>query len=264
MIIFGCPVGMRHIPYIFNDQFRRIKHRLYPKPAAHIHFVYFSCAKDISLLKLSLKSLDCLKSDQTGMVYIVVDNKNPFSALQQSELKRIIPSLEFLSLGQIDWASIHTLQTELQAFGIAADQAMPRDFIAKVDSDILFFSKEKLEEISVCEADFVGDGHYSDYAYAQGGLYLLRKPLAKELSVSVSEAELEQTIMRYCSHAEDIIVSALAQQRTNNIWLTRLMLFPNEFEKTNLSVGWVRHEFSALHFVHRKSDLPIYAAKILR
>lgn len=216
----------------------------------------------MSLLTLSLKSLRLLRDDMVGMVFIVVDSKGPFNVEQQSELKSIVPNLQFLELGQIDWASIHTLKTELQAFGIAASQAQTIDFIAKVDSDILFFSSTKLEEVSVCAADFIGDGHYSKYNYAQGGLYLLRAPLAENLSASVTELELEQTIAQCRTHAEDQVVSALVRRRTNKIWLTRLMLFPNEFNRANLVGHWVCLEFSAIHFVHQKTEMPRYATQL--
>lgn len=260
MIIFGCPIGIRHIARIAGDQVRRLAHRLRPNPAARIHFVYFSCARDMALLTLSLTSLKFLSGDQVGNVYVVVDSKGPFSQEQKSELERIIPSLEFLELGQIDWASLYTLKTELKAFSIAARQAQPIDFIAKVDSDILFFSSLKLDEIRICAADFVGDGHYSNYKYAQGGLYLLRAPLAERLE-TVTEPELEQAISECHTNAEDQVVSALVRQRTKSIWLTRLMLFPNEYDKANLNGRFVRREFSAIHFVHRKEDMPRYAGR---
>ena len=259
MFLFGCPIGIRHITRIAGDQVRRLGHRLFPNPAARIHFVYFSCARDVALLTLSLKSLKFLHSDQVGTTYVVVDSKGPFSLEQKTKLTKIIPSLEFLELGQIDWASVVTLKTELQAFAIAARRAQPIDFIAKVDSDILFFSSLKLDEVSICAADFVGDGHYSNYEYAQGGLYLLRAPLAEMLEESVTEQELEHTIAQCRTHAEDQVVSALVRQRTRSVWLTRLMLFPNEYEDANLNGRFVRSEFSAIHFVHRKEDMPGYA-----
>ena len=261
MIIFGCPIGIRHIARIAGDQVRRLAHQLRPNPAARIHFVYFSCARDMALLMLSLKSLKFLRGNQVGIVYVVVDSKGPFSLEQKSELKTIIPSLEFLELGQIDWASVFTLKTELQAFAIAARRAQPIDFIAKVDSDILFFSSLKLDEISICAADFIGDGHYSDYKYAQGGLYFLRAPLAEMLE-TVAETELEQAIAECRTHAEDQVVSALVRRRTQSIWLTRLMLFPNEYDKANLNGRLVRREFSAIHFVHRKEDMLRYAGRL--
>src|ERR1700690_1239889 len=99
MIIFGCPIGIRHIARIAGDQVRRLAHQLRPNPAARIHFVYFSCARDMALLMLSLKSLKFLRGNQVGIVYVVVDSKGPFSLEQKSELKTIIPSLEFLELG---------------------------------------------------------------------------------------------------------------------------------------------------------------------
>jgi hypothetical protein len=210
---------------------------------------------------MSLKSLQSLHCDRIAMVYIVVDSKEPFGIEQQASLKEVVPNLQFLELGPVDWASLHTLKTEIQAFAIAASRAQPVDFIAKVDSDILFFSSTKLEEIGICRADFVGDGHTSGYRYAQGGLYLLRVPLAKQLK-TVTEQELEQTIAAYGTPAEDLVMTALVRRRTRNIWLTRLMLFPDEVAKANLNRRWVRQEFSAMHFVHRKSDMPTFASRL--
>lgn len=261
MILFGCPVGIRHLSRIIVDQFRRVYHRKCPRPASKIHFVYFSCARDMELLKLSLSSLACLTYSKLGNTFIVVDSKGPFSHDQQAELKGIIQDLIILELGQIDWASVKTLETELKAFGIASNMAQPNDFIAKVDSDILFFDSTKLDEISICSKDFVGDGHYSDYQYAQGGLYFIRAHLAQQL-LSVTTYELEEAISRCRTVAEDQVISALIRQRTNKIWLTRLMLFPNEYEKTNLQRNWVRMEFTAIHFVHRKQDMSIYATQL--
>jgi hypothetical protein len=261
MIIFGCPVGVRHLIRIAEDQFRRLVRQFRPKLAGRIHFVYFSCARDMQLLTLSLQSLRLVRNDRNGGVFVVVDSKSPFSVEQQSELRDIIPDLEFLELGQIDWASIHTLKTELHAFGIVANRADAGDFVAKVDSDILFFSSDKLDEVSASASDFVGDGHYSRYKYAQGGLYFLRAPLAKDLQL-VAELEISEAVAECNTRAEDQVVSALVRRRTRNIWLTRLMLFPNEFEKANLNGRWVRKEFCAIHFVHRKADMFPYGARL--
>lgn len=262
MFLFGHPIGVRHLVHIASDQMRRLLKIRRAKRPGQIHFVYFSCARDIALLKLSLSSLVKLKFSQLGAVYVVVDRKGQFNDLQKDELISICPVLHFLDLGNIDWASVETLSTELQAFDIVSAAADRDDFIAKVDSDILFFSAAKLKEVSFAVEDFVGDGHYSRYEYAQGGLYFVRASLARQLYSSTSDAHLKKTIKRCRTHAEDQIVSALINEQTKSIWLTRLMLFPNEYEKSNINAHWVRQEFSAIHFVHKKSDMPAMAAQL--
>lgn len=211
------------------------------------------------MLSMSLKSLAGLVGNQARYVAVVEDAKGLFKDEQRLALSKIVPELQFLQLGPIDWASIRTLKTELEAFSIVAAAAKPIDFIAKVDSDILFFSNKKLDEIKVCSADFVGDGHYSGYRYAQGGLYFMRAPLASSFFNSVTEEELQITITEVGTNAEDQVVSALVRRRNIKIWLTRLMLFPNEFERTNLGNAWVKSEFSAIHFVHKKVDMPKFS-----
>lgn len=262
MIFFGCPIDIRHLSRIAADQIRRMSHTFYPKPAGKIHFVYFSCARDIDLLTLSLTSLVTLRSHTIGTIYVVADSKGPFSQQQENDLRKILPGLEFLHLGKIDWASVETLKTELSAFAIAASNASAVDFIAKLDSDVLFFDKTKLQEVSICAADFVGDGHYSNYKYAQGGLYFLRAPLAASMVKTVTEDELTRTIEQCGTNAEDQVISALAKRRTCRIWLTRLMLFPNEYEKVDFRKRCVRNEFSSIHFVHQKTDMPVYAKRL--
>lgn len=261
MMIFGCPVGVRDVLKIARDQGLRIYHKFQPKPSGKVHMIYFSCAKDIGMLKISLNSLMRLEPEIIGKIYLVVDSKGPFTYEQEGELKKIVPEIEFHHLGKIDWASIDTLKTELKIFGIVADSAKSEDHLAKVDSDILFFNSAKLKESMSSAALFVGDGHYSKYKYAQGGLYLMRKSLAMNLS-RASQAEILEAIKECGSMAEDLVVSALVRRRTDKIWLTRLMLFPDEYEKTNLSSCWVRKEFCSLHFVHRKIDMPEYARRL--
>lgn len=262
MIIFGCPFNLRYFAQIGRDRIRRIIHTFRPAPAGKIHFIYFSYCKDFPLLALSIRSLSLLKSSSIGKIFIVVDLKGPFTSEQIIALQTVIPDVTFLSLGKIDWASIETLQTEISAFAIVASKAKPLDFIAKVDSDILFFDKTRLDEISVCREDFIGDGHYSEYKYAQGGLYFLRAPFASRLCATSNIDVLAEAIQRCGTNAEDQVISELARDHTKKIWLLRIMLFPNEYERTNLSKLCVRNEFSAIHFVHRKSDMMIYARKL--
>jgi hypothetical protein len=232
------------------------------KSKCAIHFVYFSCSRDIELLSLSLKSLSRLKSNVLGKVFIVSDAKNEITRTQERELKKTISKLTILRLGQIDWASVETLKTELAAFGIAADEANQGDLIAKVDSDILFFDKSKLETIASASYDFIGDGHYSEYEYAQGGLYFLRTALAKRLSVQTTENTLHEAIETLGTVAEDRLISHLAKSCTKSIWLTRIMLFPREYERVSFTSKLLLRDFSTIHFVHQKNDMPIYAEKL--
>lgn len=261
MFVLGCPIGLRHLPHIVKDQFLRLGHYRSQETPAQIHLIYFSCARDFGLLTLSLKSLRSLALDNLGSVYIVVDSKSPFSTDQEAHLKRGMQKVEFLHLGPIDWASLDTLRTELKAFGIAASAAQPRDFLAKVDSDVLFFSNRKLLEISLCRSDFIGDGHYSRYQYAQGGIYFIRRDLARKLATSVTDHELHAKVRMVHTQAEDQVITALVRERTSSIWLTRVMLFPDEFRRTDFERGWVKDEFSALHFVHEKKAMQHYAER---
>ena len=262
MFLFGCPVGLRQLMPIMKDQIRHVRHRFDRRSRARVHVVYFSCARDTQLLLLSLQSLRRMPEFCRASVNIVVDEKGPFDAGQEASICSLFPAVRFLHLGKIDWASLDTLKTELKAFSIVAEQADPEDLIAKVDSDILFFSATKLDEVCASREDFIGDGHYSGYGYAQGGLYFMRATVAQALRKYASLERIEQAIDRCGIPAEDQVVSALLKEMRVSRWLTRLMLFPGEYERARINSAWVRAEFATIHFVHRKKDMPVYLEKI--
>jgi len=262
MHVFGCPVGIRHVHHILRDQVLRFLSIFSNRQRGGVHFVYFSCARDFELISYSLKSLRCLPSDLVKSVLIVMDAKAPFSSEQQAMLKQHCAVCRFENLGNIDWASLDTLKTEIRAFAVAAAEASENDWVAKIDSDVLFFGHQKIKEIATCAFDFVGDGHYSDYSYAQGGLYFLRTPLARSLTSSVSEQELLNTISDLGKNSEDRVMSSLVRRRTENRWLTRIMLFPDELKKADFSGSWLRKEFCCIHFVKGKEQMKDYAMKL--
>lgn len=267
MFIFGCPVGLRDILHIAKDQFKRFKLKTFENRShTKIYFIYFSCDKDFSLLKLSLASLEkYVPKDLVAGINIVVDKKAPFTELQKESLENIAKNnrVKFLDIGIIDWASLDTLKTELSAFGITANNLNPEDFIAKIDSDILFFSPDKICEISKCTYDFIGDGHYSGYSFAQGGMYFIRAKIANKLSYEIDEFELKNITEYVGTMAEDVVIYSLIKKITRKIWLTRAMIFPDELRKVNFNSKWTRQEFAAIHFVHKKELMQQYA-KLLR
>ena len=259
MFILGCPVSVKQLHHIFKDQVLRIFKLNRSKTKARIHFVYFSCARDINLLKLSLSSLKGIKSEAVARVLVIMDSKSPFTEDQQGELRKIFINLTFLQLGPIDWASLNTLKTEIEAFSLAATGAADSDFIAKTDSDILFFSKYKLDEICANNSDFIGDGHYSSYKYAQGGLYFIRASLAKKLSNAITTPDLQHAIKELGTPAEDRVISKLAKMYSEKTWLTRIMLFPDELRNANFSGRCLQREFAAIHFVKGKEKMEEYS-----
>lgn len=262
MFLLGCPVGVRHLPHIAADQVRRAWHRFTGHSARRLHFVYFSCERDFPLIRLSLASLARMPALLDSTVTVVMDSKGVFSAEHQTQLQELFRDIRFLELGNIDWASLDTLRTELRAFGLVAEGADAGDYIVKIDSDVLLFSPDKLLEIASSGKAFVGDGHYSQYRYAQGGMYFIRQDIAMVLANEVDEPELHDTIHSLGKMSEDRVISKLVTRRTNGIWLTRIMLFPDELTKVDFTNSWLRKEFSAIHFVKGKDTMPDYGRKL--
>lgn len=255
MNIFGCPVGVRNVSYILHDQIHKIKHNLRSKSSTKIHFIYFTCDKDYLLLSMSLTSLVTFNYDFIGSITIIEDKKGPLTNDHKESLKKIYNKITFKEFGNIDWASIETLKSELSAFLEISSNVADNDLIAKIDSDVLFFNSHKLAEVCKSDADFIGDGHYSFYKYAQGGLYLMRATTCRTLAGSLRNNELEVAIKECGTNAEDQVIYKLVSKTTSRIWLTRLMLFPNEFENTSLRNYFVKREFCCIHFVHKKNSM---------
>ncbi len=266
MIFRGIPIPVRRLPAIVLDQLYRPFRRITKAGPRHLSLVYFSCGRDFEILRLSLRSIANLRSfARPAGIHVVVDSKGPFSPKQRDELKACVPSLHFHEgLGEIHDRSPVTIRTELRAFATVAELVDPGSLIAKVDSDILFYSGRKLSRILGCRYDFVGDSRFVRGEFFQGGLYFMSADLARRLDASATLAELERIVKEIGCAAEDRVVSHLVRRMARGVWDTQLMLFPDDYERADLGSFWVRDEYCALHFFSRKTDMPAFAARLIR
>ena len=265
MMILGVPVPLRSIHRFVADLLKVELWSRRQNPARigpFLHLVFFSCARDFEPLCLAFRSIRRLRPQLVKSAIVYVDDKDPFDDEQRSLLQTRMPGLSFGESHGFAWASMGTLETELDAFAAVGQRAEPGDFVVKVDSDILFFSARKLALFPALSYDFIGDGHHEGYRYSQGGLYLIRADLARQLAYEKVETRLKAIVDRLGGTSEDLVVYNLVKELEKRILLTNLMLFPGEYERARLTGGILGKLFVAIHFVRRKHEMGHYLSRI--
>ncbi len=265
MILCGIPVAFRQVHRQTADVLAFPLRSLFRTPARPLVLVYFSCARDFEILRLSLLSLSRI-SDAVDIhqVVVVADAKGPFSPEQGAALEQACPGLRMMvGAGEVHDRSAITIRTELNAFAAVAESAPDECIIGKVDSDILFFSPWKLRQVVRSRAAFIGDKHWSGGDFFQGGLYFMDSRRLIGIDRRVSDREILTTIERLGCSAEDRVISAIVANGAST-WNTNLMLFPDEFDRANFCNPFVRWEYCALHFFACKALMPEYFERLHR
>ena len=217
--------------------------------SARLNFLYFSYAPDFACLQLSLKTLaHAIPRDLMGRVVLAEDQKAPFSDEQKSDLLSLAPSLHVVPVYDFEWGSPRSTHAELQIFkqvcGLLGD---PQDLLVKVDSDVLFVRNPKWQRLLRSSAHAIGDGHYLQHRFAQGGLYMIRRHIIDSVLSKVTLGEVEQVAKAIDSVGEDMAISQLLADKGMPFFFTRMMLFPEEYKLLPRLNAWVRSEFLALH-----------------
>lgn len=154
-----------------------------------VHLVYFSCRRDLKYLKDSLRSLCKLKVGTLGNVYCYTDRHNLLTkAEKESVAECYSKKIVFRTLPYtMSWGGINVLLNEITAFKEISQEMDNDDFLAKIDSDILFISPEIFNKVS--KTPFLALGHpttnnfaNSKFLWMQGGGYFLHRALLKDLT----------------------------------------------------------------------------------
>lgn len=265
MIIFNTPFRVRHFAKTISDWIRTfyIKENEINNNGKFI-FVYFSYKPDYEYLILSLKSL--LKSFDTKhikSINIFIDQKSPFEEWQDEYIKSMDSKISLLEVNHFSWSSRESTIEELKCFYRVTKISNNEDMLVKVDSDILFFSSSKMNKILKSGILAAGDGHYENYKFAQGGLYLIRSVLIKNYLAKMDDKVLDEIIRENGSPAEDRAISKALEKNKTPFQFTRLMLFPSEYGKLRKLSRFNKFDFCAAHFVKDKENMSVFSEKII-
>lgn len=141
-----------------------------------IHFLYFSCGAHVPYLNLSLRSLARVNGSYVGGVYVGMDPDDPISPEDRTKLEALGLPIQFRSWGKVTGYGETTVLSELAAFRDVAGGAAEDDWIAKIDSDVLFLNDWIFRHLPRHDRDLVGQKEqaWRTFAYSQGGCYFLR------------------------------------------------------------------------------------------
>jgi len=260
MFVLGTPIPIKFIHETLFDWVRCLGMKsVDTNENARLHFVYFSYRPDYEYLKLSIESLmNSIADKYIGSVHLFEDQKAPFSNEEISQLKKLCPNLVMQKVENFSWASPESTLAEINCFAKVSEGGNRNDMVVKVDSDILFFKSDKLIRILKSRLSNVGDGHNEHYRFAQGGLYLIRAWLIRDVLAKVTMDEIMQVVKKNDSVGEDKTISRLLKERGHPFFLTRLMLYPSEYQRVVKLNAFNRWDFCSAHFVRDKDNMEQY------
>jgi hypothetical protein len=223
---------------------------------AKLNFVYFSYQPDFEYLYLSIESLvNSQNKNDLRKIYVFIDQKAPFVEHELCVLKALSNKITFLPVYNFSWASTATTMAEICSFKQVMENAEAEDLIVKVDSDIVFFRNSKLKRLLHSKYVAIGDGHHLNYEYAQGGLYMFRKYIGKEIFNDIDEETIIACEKQCKNKGEDKVLSTLFANYKLPFYLTRLMIFPDEYSLIKRLNKFIRWEFCCGHFVKDKDNM---------
>lgn len=258
MNIAGLPVAAREIHHLIWGWLRYALLRRDPNAeTARYHFLYFSYAPDFAYLHLSLRTLRAaVPAELVGGVVLAEDQKGPFDAAQIAQLKAVWPSLHIQPIRDFEWGSPRSTHAQLQLFKqVCAQMPDPRDLLVKVDSDVLFMPNPKWERLLRSAVSAIGDGHYLQHRYAQGGLYMIRREIIQAIFAATTVSDVEAVARKIDSVGEDMAISRMLCDAGKPFFFTRMMLFPDEYGPLGTLSAPTRHEFMALHCHKDKQNM---------
>ncbi|MCR5866052.1 MULTISPECIES: hypothetical protein [Aquincola] len=244
------PIRLQQAPAFVRQMAQRrhvLRRPLQRQPVFRL--CYFSCQSYFSYLYCALHSLLRSAPHVRYEVLVFSDNDMPLSPAQTEQLQRLMPNLRVVpwpkSMGwgaeQIGWI--------WRAYALAAEGLHDDDVVARVDSDVFFFNDRIFQAVARSSAAMVGDGHFVDFAYCQGGCYFLRASAVRAVLALIEREPLETFLAERKIPVEDIAATALVQAAGLPIWQTWFMMFPDELRNAGGLTAWQRRKFSCLHFV---------------
>jgi hypothetical protein len=236
-----------------------------PRRQPVFRLCYFSCHSYFAYLYCALHSLVETVKDVKYEVLVFNDNDMPISGAQADVLRALVPGLRVVpwpkSMGwgaeQIGWI--------WKAYAMATEGAHEDDIVARVDSDVFFFNNRIFRAVERSDADFIGDGHFVDFEYCQGGAYFFRVHAARKVLALLQQHELPALLKAGNVGVEDMAAMYFAKRLALKVWMTWFMMYPDELRNASGLTAWQRFKFSCLHFVSKNKGgmIDAYVEEVL-
>lgn len=260
------PIRIKQLPQFVRQTFERslvLRRPVLTEPTFHLCF--FSCQSYFKYLYCSLHSLTRHAQAIHFKVLVFSDEEMPLSAPQIDAIRALIPEARVIPWPKsMGWGATQ-IGSIWRAYGLAAESAPDHDIIARVDSDVFFFNDRIFRAVARSDADLIGDGHYVNFRYTQGGCYFFRASAVRKINAMFAAEPIDQVLNEIDIVVEDIAAHHFAKRLGLEIWLTWFMMFPDELRNAGGLTAWQRWKFSCAHFVMKNKDamLEAYAHELL-
>jgi len=230
------------------------------KEKQKIHIMYLTCKKHFTYLILSLKSLEKLCPKDLGSVYLFVDKRDFLDRRQIILIKELKLNICMQKSPEIHHDGVGLLIAELKAFKKVAARSSQDDYIAKVDSDILFISDKIFKDVMRSSAQIIGQKSTPNPAVAfphtSGGCYFMTTSLIHKITNSPLRKFVTEVVANMSGRLvtllpEDFVIFNLAKKYTQNIQFTRFYFPLDKIELLPAQQG----AYSAIHFSEQKNQM---------
>ncbi len=261
------PIRIKQFPRFIQQSYERTV-VLNREATADItfHLCFFSCHSYFRYLYCSLHSIVKHMQGISFRVIVFSDEDQPLSAAQIETILALIPNAQVIpwpkSMGwgeeQIGWI--------WKAYGLAADGVSDNDYIARIDSDVFFFNDRVFRAVANSDADFIGDGHFVDFEYCQGGCYFFRVSAVRKISEMINGETMAALLKNVEVVVEDVAAHYFAKKLDLVVWQIWFMMFPDELRNAGGLTSWQRWKFSCAHFVMKNKTemLNAYKSEVLK
>ena len=225
-----------------------------------IHAVYFSSRKHFDLLYISLNSLRLLNLPFLGCIYLYIDKSDFLTDRQFKLLNRLRLTLKIREVNKVTQSGEMLIYTELRAFKDISEEVSPEDYMAKIDSDVLFLSRDIFLEVLRSNKDVIGQecNVWDPFIYFQGGCYFIKcalvpnivsfdKDLPEKVLKYMNSIAIKKGYMPMTSCPEDAFIYHIIKARSESIRLTDFYGTWNDLFQFNKRI-------SAIHFENVKKE----------
>ncbi|MFT5760614.1 MAG: hypothetical protein ACI9LM_005401 [Alteromonadaceae bacterium] len=254
------PTRIKFFPNFITDYF--IKKNVLSLPLSNaktFHLCYFSCESYFPYLYCALHSLTKHLTEINYKVYVFNDSDMPISESQIALIKKMLPDVEFILWPKSMGWGTQQIENIWNAYDYASKNANDIDIIARVDSDVFFFNDRIFQIALRSDADLIGDGHFVEFKYVQGGCYFFKANAINQINQMIKDHTIEKLVENIDIVVEDIAADYFARKLNLKVWQTWFMAFPQEIQNCGGINKWIRFKFSCAHFVMKNKDKMIEA-----
>ncbi|MEI6333973.1 MAG: hypothetical protein WCS87_05395 [Methylococcaceae bacterium] len=259
------PIRLKQLPkYLGGIVIRFITLK---KDANPISFTlcHFTCHSYYKYLYCSLHSLQKVSSGIPIRVLIFCDANEMFSPEQCEAIKIAFPDSKVIPWKKSQGWGSEQIASIWKAYSLAASESRENDYVVRIDSDVFFFSDWIFQIVARSRKDLVGDGHYVNFKYSQGGFYFLRAGAINKIKRYFEENSMDEFLTKTKINVEDIAAYQFIEQTGQKSWLTFFMMFPDEYRIAGHLSAYQKFKFCCLHFVMKNKNkmLEVYLKEIV-